>query len=229
MSKIEFDYSILESCELFAGIPSSIQMDVMASANTRSFLRREVMFFTGDPIVKVLLLVEGCVKITQLSEKGNEVILRLHGPGEIVGMPDWMPGDVHSSTAQTLQASRVLVWEAQAFQSAKERFPQLQRNVNEIIERTLNRLERRYCQVSTATAAPRLAHGLVHMVEQVGHKVNGHFELSISQEELGQITAVSTFEVSRVLGRWEREGLVRLRREVIEVRSIPRLLSVCGK
>lgn len=227
MKKIKLDSPVLESSELFAGVSSAVRSQVLDGASTRSLERREVMFFTGDPVRMVLLLVEGSVKLTQLTEKGNEVILRLHGPGEIVGVPDWMPGDIHSMTAQCLQASVALVWNPETFQSLLQKFPQLQRNAVEIIQHMLHALERRYCVVSTATIAPRLAHGLVHVLEQVGHEVNGHFEINLTQEELGQMTAMSVFEVSRVLGLWERQGLVKLRREAIEVQNLHRLLEIC--
>ena len=227
MKKIRLDSPFLESYELFAGVSSAIQSEVLASGTTRRFERREALFFTGDTVGMVMLLLQGCVKLTQLTERGSEVILRLHGPGEIIGVPDWTPGDVHSSTAQALQASVALVWSPETFQSLLQRFPQLQRNAIEIIQHMLRALERRYCVVSTATVAPRLAHGLVHVFEQVGQEVNGHVEINLTQEELGQMTAMSSFEVSRVLSQWERQGLVKLRREVIEVQNLHRLLELC--
>jgi CRP-like cAMP-binding protein len=216
-----------ESFGLFFDIPISIQTEIMAISYTRSFARGEALFFTGNRIAEVLLLVEGCVKITQLTEQGNEVILRLRKPGELIGMPEWEPEGIHSSTAQALLPCNVIAWDAQKFESVKRRVPQLQRNANEIIARTLDKLERRYFEVLTGKVAYRLAHGLVHVLEEIGRRVNDYVEISLSREELGQMTAVSPSEVSRALGQWERQGLVRLGRGVIEVRSVARLLSLC--
>jgi CRP/FNR family transcriptional regulator, nitrogen oxide reductase regulator len=225
--KIAPDGQWLESCELFAGLPRSVQVEVMDSATKRSYARRERMFSAGDRIEKVLLLVEGCVKLTQTTEGGSEVILRFHGPGEAVGMPDWVPGDVHFYTAQALDVCSVLVWNARTMQAAKERFPQLQRNVNKMIGRALNKLQTRYCALMTGEVTSRLAQGVAHLLEEIGQQVNSHVEICLSQEELGQMTAVSPWAVCRELCKWEREGLVRLRREVIEVQNVPGLLSLC--
>jgi CRP/FNR family transcriptional regulator, nitrogen oxide reductase regulator len=225
--KTRLNYLLLESSELFAGIPSSIQMEVMDSATTRCYVRGETIFFTGDRIKKVLLLVEGCVKLTQITERGDEVILRLHRPGEVVGMPDWVPGEFHSYTAQALQTCRVLAWNAKTIQSAKERFPQLQRNASNIIERAITDLQRRLCATTTGDVRSRLALGVAQSLEEIGKKVNSHIEICLSQEELGQMTAVSPCEVCRELKKWERQGLVRLRREVIEVQNVPGLLGLC--
>lgn len=227
MKTIEHNFPVLESCELFAGLSSSIRSVLLANARTRAFKRHKVIFFAGDAISSVALLVQGSVKLTQLSEQGSVVILRLHAPGQIVGVPNWRPGDIHSLTAQTLEPSVVLFWEAQLFQSFLDRFPQFHRNAIELIQRMIESLERRYCVVSTASRVQRLADGLVHALGQLGLKVNGHVELYLTQEELGQMTAMSQFEVSRVLKIWEQTGLVKLRREVIAVQNMEGLLELC--
>jgi CRP-like cAMP-binding protein len=227
--KTAFDYLPLEQCELFGGIPSSIQLEVRASASTRSYARRETMFFTGDRIDKVLLLVEGCVKLTQLTERGSEVILRAQGPGEIVGIPEWDPMELHTYTARALQTCRVLAWNPRTLQSARERFPQLQRNATRVIGRALDKLQHRYCALATGEVRTRLGQGVAHLLEEIGQKVDGHVEICVSQEELGQLTAVSPWEVCRELSRWEREGLVTLRREVIEVQDVQGLLTFCKR
>jgi CRP-like cAMP-binding protein len=225
--KTMLNYLFLRSSELFAGIPSSIQMQVMDRATTRCYVRGETMFFTGDVIKKVLLLVEGCVKLTQITQRGDEIILRLHGPGEVVGVPDWVPGESHSYTAQALRASRVLAWNANTIKSTKERFPQLQRNAGKIIERALTNLQRRFCTTTTGDVRSRLALGVAQSLEAIGQEVGSHVEICLSQEELGQMTAVSTCEVCRELKKWERQGLVRLRREVIEVLNVQGVLGLC--
>ena len=225
--KTRLNYLFLESSELFAGMPSAIQKELMASATTRCYVRGETMFFTGDLVKKVLLLVEGCVKLTQITQRGDEVILRLHRPGEIVGMPNWMPGESHSYTAQALQTCRVLAWNVSTIQSAKERFPQLYRNASNIIERALTNLQRRFCATTTGDVRSRLARGVAQSLEEIGQEVDSHLEICLSQEELGQMTAVSAGEVCRELKKWERQGLVRLRREVIEVQNVQGLLGLC--
>jgi len=76
-------------------------------------------------------------------------------------------------------------------------------------------------------ASPRLAHALVRLLDQIGHKVNNHVEINVSQEALAQMTAMTSSTVSRLLTNWESQGLLRVRREVIEIHSVLRLLGLC--
>jgi CRP-like cAMP-binding protein len=227
MAEVKDKCLLVKRSELFAGLPSSVYASIVSSARPRDFMFREVMYFAGDPIKQVLLLTEGRVKITQLSESGSEVILRLSVPGELISELALVPGGTHSSTAQALQDCKVLAWDSATFEAAIERFPVLRSNAKRILERRLEEFERRYCEVSTETVSPRLAHGLVRLLDQIGHKVNSHVEINVSQEALAQMTAMTSFTVCRLLTSWEDQGLVKLRRETIEVHSVPRLLALC--
>ena len=219
--------SLLTRSELFAGLPSSVCTHILSRARPMDFPCGEVMYFAGDQIEQVFLLTEGRVKITQFSERGTEVILRLCIPGEVISELALVAGSKQSSTAQAIQDCKVLAWDSATFETVIERFPVLRCNAKRILEQRLQELERRFCEVSTETVSPRLAHGLVRLLDQIGHKVNSHVEINVSQEALAQMTAMTSFSVCRLLTNWEDQGLVRLRREVIEIHSIPRLLELC--
>lgn len=217
---------LLEMSELFADLPSSVCTDIVSAARPRDYMCGQMMFLTGNPINETLLLTDGRVKITQHGENGTEVILRLTSPGEVIGDLGLVPGCTRTSTAQALQACKVLVWGAATFEAALERFPILQRNAERVIQRRLEELESRFCEVSTQLAPPRLAHALIRLTDQIGHKVNSHVEVNVSQEALAQMTAMTTFTVNRLLSSWESQGFLRVRRETIEIHSFLLLLGL---
>ena len=217
----------LEMSELFADLPSSVCTEIIATARPRDYECRQVMFLAGDSVKETLLLTDGRAKIIQLAEGGSEVILRFTVPGEVIGELGLAPGSRHSSTAQALQDCKALVWGETTFEPILERFPILQRNAKRILVRQLDELERRFCEIATEMASPRLAHALVRLLDQIGHKVNNHVEINVSQEALAQMTAMTSSTVSRLLTNWESQGLLRVRREVIEIHSVLRLLGLC--
>jgi len=218
---------LLEMSQLFADLPSSVGTEIVSMARPRYYACRQLMYIAGDPIKETLLLTDGGAKIMQFGENGIEVILRFTAPGEVVGELGLEPRSTHCSTAQALQACKVLVWSAATFEAALERFPILQRNAERIIQRRLEELESRFCEVATELASPRLAHTLVRLIDQMGHKVNSHVEIKVSQEALAQMTAMTTFTVSRLLTNWENQGMLRVRRGAIEIHSFLPLLSLC--
>src|SRR6266403_375892 len=219
--------SLLTRSELFAGLPSSVCAHILSRARLMDFPCGEVMYFAGDEIEQVFLLTEGRVKITQFSERGTEVILRLCIPGEVISELALVPGSRQSPTAQAVQDCKVLAWDSAIFEAAIERFPVLRCNAKSILEQRLQELERRFCEVSTETVSPRLAHGLVRLLDQIGRKVNSHVEINVSQEALAQMTAMTSFTVSRLLTNWENQGLLRVRRQAIEISDFLPLMGLC--
>src|SRR5882762_5230802 len=219
--------SVMTRSELFAGIPSSACTNIVSMARPIDLMCRQVMYFAGDPIEQILLLTEGRVKITQCSEHGSELIVRLCIPGDLISELPLVPGSRHSSTAQALQDCKVLAWDSATFEAASVRFPALRRNAHHILERRLAELECRFSVVSTKTASPRLASGLVHLMDKLGQRVNSHIEINITQEVLAQMTAMTSFQVCHLLNLWKGQGLVNLRKETIEIHSVPRLMDLC--
>ena len=60
----------VDRSELFAGLPTHVSEEVIASARSKEFVSGDVIHFVGDPIKQVLLLTDGCVKKSQLSQGG---------------------------------------------------------------------------------------------------------------------------------------------------------------
>ncbi len=198
---------------------------MVCRARTLEFASGDVIYSADDPITQVLLLMGGRIKRSQFSENGQEVVLRLGVPGEIISMPTFLPRGKHSSNVLALQDCKVLAWESASFHAMVERFPGLLKNVELILHSRLADVTQRFCEASTKATSPRLARSLVHLVDRIGEKVDDHIELRVSQETLGQMTGMAFNSVSRRLSIWKGQGIVKLRRGIVEIHSLPHLLS----
>jgi CRP-like cAMP-binding protein len=210
---------------LFSAMPLEECAKIIALAQLRNFERGKTIFFEGDPIRQVVLLTSGYVKLSQLGAQGQEVILRIIGPGEILCF-QYFPKLSHSSTATAIERSVALVWEAQQFESAVERFPILRRNVSCVILQTLNQLEVRFREVSTEKVASRLGSQLLRLIGHVGKESDGYIEVALSQRDLAQLTGTTLFTVSRLLSQWKDQGIVIHGRESIRVLNAPALTEI---
>jgi CRP/FNR family transcriptional regulator, nitrogen oxide reductase regulator len=63
-------------------------------------------------------------------------------------------------------------------------------------------------------------------LSQVGKRINGHVEISLSRAELAQLTGTTLFTVSRLLSQWDVLGIVDARRESVMVRDLPALVEL---
>jgi CRP-like cAMP-binding protein len=213
---------------LFSGIMAGDYTGIAAAARVKEFARGETLYFEGDSVRQILLLTSGFVKLTQLGLGGAEVILRLGGPGDVIGVADLAEGR-HRTTAQAFRLCRGLVWDAAAFKALVARFPVLHQNMVRILDGHLLELEQRFREVATERVGPRVARQLVRLQEKIGQPVDGAVDISVSREELAQMTGTTLFTISRLLSAWEARGMVKPRREAVTICDVQSLRAVCDE
>jgi CRP/FNR family transcriptional regulator, nitrogen oxide reductase regulator len=203
---------------------------IVAAALETKFLRRHTVFIEGAPCQQVLLVLSGCVKVTQLGASGCEVILWLSGPGELVGALESHSGSNNFVTACMTQPTTALVWDAPSFETISDRYPILRRNSTRLLVLRLQELEERFLEISTQKVVPRLGQELIRLSNQLRQHIDGSPEINLSREELAQLTGTTQFTVSRLLCQWERLGIVGTRRNGVVVRNLQALkeLSEAG-
>jgi len=216
----------MQSLPVFFNFSLQECKEVIAAAHEKEFVRRQTIFLEGAPCKQVILVLSGCVKTTQLGPTGCEVILRLSGPGELVGALESYLGSNNLVTAKTTQPTTAVVWDSAAFEHVSDRFPALRRNTARLLGIRLQELEERFREISTQKVAPRLSQQLVRLSNQLRQHTKGALEISLSREELAQLTGTTLFTVSRLLSNWERQGIVSTRREAVVVRNLQALMQV---
>jgi CRP/FNR family transcriptional regulator, nitrogen oxide reductase regulator len=212
---------------LFADVSASDCASIISAGCEKRFSRRQTVFSEGDPVQQVVLLLSGYVKITQIGVSGNEVILRLNGVGEVVEGFRLCANCYHYSTARAVQLSTAIVWDSATFERLLERFPAFRRNTVRALEERLQEMGKRFREVSTEKVGSRLSSELLRLSKRLGRAVNGgHLEISLSRAELAQLTGTTVFTVSRLLGRWQKLGIVSLRRGAVLVRDVAALTKL---
>jgi CRP-like cAMP-binding protein len=214
---------LISSSPLFEDLrPAEIEK-IARLARPKAIARDELLFMQGQPIRMVALIRSGSIKITQLAPNGNEVILWIYGSGSVLGALTVPTSCCYSSSARAIDQSTALVWDYAAIQALMLEHPQIRENAGQILAMRLNELEERFREVATERVAKRVALALQRLVKHIGKKVVEGIEVSLSREELAQMTGTTLFTISRLLSRWSELGYVIPRREAVIVRNIQML------
>jgi CRP-like cAMP-binding protein len=216
----------LQRIPVFANLSPADLHAIVSVAHEKEFMKRQTIFVEGAPCRQVLLLLTGCVKTTQLGPTGCEVILRVNGPGELIGAVESYLGNNNLVTARTTQTTTALVWDVAAFEAVSDRYPVLRRNTARLLAFRLQELEERFREISTQKVGSRLSQQLIRLSNQLRQHSQGVLEIGLSREELAQLTGTTLFTVSRLLCQWERQGIVSTRREAVVVRNLKALMEM---
>ena len=209
--------ALVRRLALFADLLPATCSTIISAAYERRLWRRQIIFSEGDPVQQVMMLLSGCVKMTLLGPSGREVILRLVGTGELVGDLQLSANWKHLSTAKAVQSSLALVWDVTGFENLLDLFPTFQRNMVRGLEDRLRETEQRFREASTENVEPRVSSELIRLSKRFGCSENGHKEIHLTRGELAQLTGTTQSTVSRLLSRWQRLGIISIRREAVRV------------
>jgi len=176
-----------------------------------------MLYVDEDPVRDVFLLTEGLVKVMKIGVTGTVAILGLRMPGDVLGAVSLLCAARHSTTAAPLRLCRALVWRASEFNVLVENSPRLYRNVLRIQNGYLLEIEERFRDIATEMVGPRVARQLLRLTEKLGGPSSGSVELTLSREEVAQMTGANLYSISRLLAEWEDRGIVRSRREAVTI------------
>jgi CRP-like cAMP-binding protein len=219
---------LVATSPLFIGL-SQLQCERVArQARPKVVSRDRTLYMQGQPAHSVALICSGTVKITQLSSGGNEVILWMYGAGNVIGLFPDPATMIHACSARAMGQCTVLVWEYRAFHNIMLEHSQIRTNFDQVLASRLHDLEERFHEMATANVAKRIALTLFRLSKQIGRRVEGGFEISLSREELAQMTGTTQFTASRILSKWGEMGLIQPRRQGILIRS-DRMLEVAER
>ena len=215
----------LARCPLLAGFSESERAEILSAARIREFGRDEILYFEGDPVEEILLLLSGCVKTTKFGESGTVAILGLAAAGDALGAAGLISTGQHTTTAEPVQHCRALVWPAASFQAFLQRSPRLYQNMVQLHFVYIRELEERFREMATEMVSRRVARQLARL-HDLFESINNPGEICLSQEEVAQMTGTTLFSISRLFTEWEARGLVVARRHSVTVRNVNSLRAI---
>src|SRR5687768_18156901 len=107
------------------------------------------------------MLVEGRVKFAQVTAEGQQVLLRVAGPGEIFGTVAALGDALHPASAQATTDCVALAWRNEAIAVLMSRFPLIALNVARFLAGRLREFQDRYRELATERVERRVAHTLL--------------------------------------------------------------------
>lgn len=101
-------------CELrpdriFCDLPAEALVDFDAIKAVAQVPRGEAIFHEGRLPRGIFVLCEGRVKLSVCSEQGKRLMLRVAGPGEVLGLSAAVSGKPYELTAETMDTVQVAV------------------------------------------------------------------------------------------------------------------------
>ena len=198
---------------------------LLAHARFEHYPAGRLIFAKGAQGRSMMAVLGGSIRISVTAPNGREVVLAILNAGEIFGEMALLDGGERTANAIAMSSCDLLVIDQRDF------IPFL-KSRNDLCIRLLRllsqRLRRTDEMVETALferLESRLAKALVRLASdsRSGNGAKPPFQLSVSQQELGEIVGASRENVNKQLRAWQHAGLLELSKRLVVIRDIDAL------
>ncbi|WP_446742029.1 Crp/Fnr family transcriptional regulator [Silvibacterium acidisoli] len=187
----------------------------------------------------VYVICSGTIKLTTSSYDGRLLILRIVGPGDVLGLAAVLKQNPYETSAETLEPCVIKSIPRTQFLSFMEEFEAVSRNslravANEYQSAVLTAKRLALSGSAAAKLASVLSDwGKLILAGQHNdacpHPLNEvSFHMPLTHEELGHMAGVSRETATRVLLAFRRDGLVRIESDRMVLPDLMRLREQAG-
>ncbi len=180
--------------------------DLVAASLPVFYPKGGMFFLEGQAADGVFFLRSGRVKESMASSKGKTAIVRLVGPGVILGLAAVLTGAPHECTAETLDPTHAhYVWKGAFLHSLKISRQLSQIVANQLIRERKDAYAGLRCLGVSGSVLERLARLLLQWVEsplpnQNRDAVGVRIRVILTHEEIGQFIGATRETTTRLLG-----------------------------
>jgi CRP/FNR family transcriptional regulator len=195
----------------------------------RKLTKGQALYRSGDPLRSLYAVRGGALKSTGLLENGRAQVTGFHLPGELIGI-DAISEDVHPTSAEALENSEVCEIPFASLEELAQKIPGLHHQLMRVMSREIVRDDDMLMLLGQMTAEERLAACLLSFSRRLAlHSASvTSFKLNMSRKDLGDYLGLALETVSRLLSRFQEEGLITVQGRHIGLRDLQRLRSLAA-
>ena len=173
------------------------------------------VFREGDPFEAIAAVRAGAVKTYVVDRDGHEHVLDFHLPGEVIGL-NAIDGETYPCNAVALDTVMLCKFSFPKIAVLASKLPGLQQHLFRLLSRDIGRAA---LLAGDWTADQRMAAFLIGMSRRLaarGFSPN-RFQLTMARTDIANYLRLAPETVSRVLRRFQADGLLRVDRREVEL------------
>jgi CRP/FNR family transcriptional regulator len=222
--------SVRELC-LPVGLEADEMRQLDAVVSDRKRVRKGKPLYTAsEPFSALYAIRLGSFKTTLLAEDGRGQVAGYHMLGEIIGL-DGIAAGQHACDAVALEDSEVCILPFERLEDLSRAIPPLQHNLYRFLSREIGREQHTMLLLGSMRAEERVAVFLLDLSARYRRRgySGSEFVLRMTREEIGSYLGLKLETVSRLLSRFQTEGLLRVEGRDVKLLDVPALKQLAGQ
>ena len=218
----------LTRSRIFDGLTDADRRAWLDASSLRLVKRRQAVARQGEPAHCFYLVESGLLKLVQVTADGAELIVRFVGPCEPFGGVVALDGTTYPVTALATDATRLRAWPRETLGPLLHRYPHVRTNIMREMTAHMTDALTRVRELATERVGQRLAHTLLRLMRQGGQPTPDGVLIPhlLTRQELSELTGTTLYTVSRLLSKWQADGVLQSAGRRLIIRSPRRLQAL---
>lgn len=186
----------------------------------------EHVFREGDPFEAIAAVRAGTVKTYSIDRDGREHVLGFHLPGEVIGL-NAIAGDKYPCNAVALDTVTLCRFSFPQISVLAAKLPGLQQTLFRLLSRDIGTASLLAGDWSADERMAAFLIGLSRRLAARGFSAD-RFQLTMARTDIANYLRLAPETVSRVLKRFQDEGMLQVERRELQLVDRSRLESLAG-
>lgn len=188
--------------------------------------RGDYIFRVGDDFRGVLAIKSGTAKLVSNDHHGNEHILNILLPGELLGF-DGLSDNQYKSSAIALETLSFCELPVKSMDDIFQNIPALTRELFRHSSEKMNE-DKEFIILSKRPAEEKLAHFLISLSDRLKKRgfSASEFTLSLTRQEIGNHLGLALETVSRLFKKFQQDDLIAIKSKHVKIKDIDRLRAL---
>ena len=208
--KIEF----LKNIELFAALTDEELLMISNRIVVKEFSKNETILREEETNQFMYIILVGKIKVVQTTEEGKEIILAIHKSENFFGELSLIDGKTSSATVMAMEESLIAIISKANFYALLYSQKKVLENLLHILCSRLRASWKRIHILNFREAPQRMK-----MLFKIFSSENGEktpegtmINLRLTHQEMADMAGLTRETVTRVLGQWQKDGLITVSR-----------------
>lgn len=180
-----------------------------------------------DEFRSIYAVRSGSIKAYSVTESGQESVSGFYFPGEILGM-DGIGRNRHASSARAMETSSLCEIPFKNLGLLSQEIPSLQQHCFQLMSKEIVEDRQLMALLSKSSAEERLATFILTIsARKARHRYSeSDFRLPMSRADMGNYLGLTIETISRVLGKFQKMGMLSVDNKKITIKDHSGLQSV---
>jgi len=219
---------ILAALPVFAGLSERDWEKVADLFSERQYRKDDYIFLEGGAPEALYVVKSGKVKVLRHSTDGKDVVLRVAGPGQLLGTVAVFDGGGYPGTAQAIEECCLLVIARNDCLTLVTRFPVFALSVIDDLGGRLRSSAEQIRSLAVERVEQRIARVLLKLGNSAGSDLpEGRvIEMPLTRQDVADMTGTTVETAIRVMSKFRRAEVIRTRRGKVVLVDLDALQAI---